>query len=214
MGRELKRVPLDFRQPLNKPWNGYINPHYKECPGNCDGGYSASYRIIAKHLNGLMWNRAVISDKNGSTITGFLCGRPPRAPFGHDSVDAYTAVKKLGELAGLPNNWHTCQVCDGSGMDPECATAYDAWDRTEPPTGPGYQIWETVSEGSPITPVFSTPEELAHYASTHPWGGDTGGDYSAWLRFINGPGWAPSMVVENGVIKTGANAAFSERAAK
>jgi hypothetical protein len=26
MGRELKRVPLDFDCPLNKVWKGYINP--------------------------------------------------------------------------------------------------------------------------------------------------------------------------------------------
>ena len=28
MGRELKRVPLDFDWPLNKPWEGFVNPHY------------------------------------------------------------------------------------------------------------------------------------------------------------------------------------------
>ena len=28
MGRELKRVPLDFQWPENKVWDGYLNPHY------------------------------------------------------------------------------------------------------------------------------------------------------------------------------------------
>ncbi len=35
------------------------------------------------------------------------------------------------------------------------------WQPTEPPTGEGYQLWETVSEGSPISPVFASTEALA-----------------------------------------------------
>lgn len=34
-------------------------------------------------------------------------------------------------------------------------------DTKEPPRGRGYQLWEIVSEGSPMSPVFATPEELA-----------------------------------------------------
>lgn len=33
----------------------------------------------------------------------------------------------------------------------------------EPPTGDGYQLWETTSEGSPISPIFTTIEELAEW---------------------------------------------------
>jgi hypothetical protein len=33
----------------------------------------------------------------------------------------------------------------------------------EPPTGPGYQLWETTTEGSPQSPVFATLEELAEW---------------------------------------------------
>ena len=32
-----------------------------------------------------------------------------------------------------------------------------------PPLGDGYQLWETTSEGSPISPVFKTIEELAKW---------------------------------------------------
>ena len=33
MGRELKRVPLDFDWPLKKRWDGYLNPYWKHhCP--------------------------------------------------------------------------------------------------------------------------------------------------------------------------------------
>jgi len=34
----------------------------------------------------------------------------------------------------------------------------------EPPVGEGYQLWETTSEGSPCTPVFTTLDELCEYA--------------------------------------------------
>lgn len=33
----------------------------------------------------------------------------------------------------------------------------------EPPKGEGYQLWETTSEGSPITPVFKTLGLLCQY---------------------------------------------------
>lgn len=207
MGRELKRVPLDFAQPLNEPWDGYLNPHYKEC-GHCKSGYSRSYDTVAKHVNALMWDRATKTDANVSAITTFLSGRAPdRSLFGHDSIDAWSAVKKLGELAGLPEDWARCASCKGSGVDAAHQVAYEAWERTEPPEGLGYQIWETVSEGSPITPVFATPEELARYAADHPWGAG-GGNYDSWLRFINGPGWAPSMVMDAAGVHAGADAAF------
>ena len=38
---------------------------------------------------------------------------------------------------------------------------------TEPPKGNGYQLWETVSEGSPSSPVFKTAEELAKWCETN-----------------------------------------------
>ena len=57
MGRELKRVPLDFSWKLNKVWDGYLNNHHGEqCPF-CDGSGSSQYYIKLNsqwysHLNG------------------------------------------------------------------------------------------------------------------------------------------------------------------
>lgn len=36
-------------------------------------------------------------------------------------------------------------------------------ERVGPPTGDGYQLWETTSEGSPISPVFVTLNELCEW---------------------------------------------------
>jgi hypothetical protein len=35
--------------------------------------------------------------------------------------------------------------------------------KIDPPEGPGWQLWETTSEGSPISPVFKSPEDLADW---------------------------------------------------
>lgn len=37
MGREVKRVALDFHWPIKKTWKGYLNPHYRKCP-DCETG--------------------------------------------------------------------------------------------------------------------------------------------------------------------------------
>lgn len=105
MGRELKRVALDFDWPLNKVWKGFVN-FYDET---------------------------------------------------------------------------------------EESEEYESWQPTEPPAGEGYQLWETVSEGSPISPVFATKDLFAAYL--------IGEGYSAVAveRFIE-KGYAPSMVMINGRI--------------
>jgi len=71
-----------------------------------------------------------------------------------------------------------------------------------------FMMYETTSEGSPISPAFATPEELAR------WLADTGASsfagrgasYEGWLRVCRG-GFAPSMVAI--VPERGAGAAFS-----
>ena len=88
--------------------------------------------------------------------------------------------------------------------------AYEQWERVEPPTGEGYQLWETVSEGSPISPVFSTPEALADWLTFNPeyqWRrNDEGTTREQWLAFIKGPGWALSGVSVGGQFMTGVQA--------
>ena len=185
MGRTLKRVPMDFNWPMNKVWDGYGNPHYKECP-KCKAGYSVAYKLLEKHINSMLWDTNALKEESYAKITGFLAGRMAGGIFGHDCSDTYTAICKLGELAGLPDSWATCAYCGGSGVDPEVLDAYEAWKPYEPPTGEGYQLWETTSEGSPTSPVFSSLEELcewcadnattfAHYKTTK----------EEWMQMLN-----------------------------
>jgi hypothetical protein len=81
---------------------------------------------------------------------------------------------KLLDVAGIKNTheenspayeWCHCSVCKGSGMDPAVKEKYDAWTETEPPEGKGWQLWETCSEGSPVSPVFETAEALADWCA-------------------------------------------------
>lgn len=82
-----------------------------------------------------------------------------------------------------------------------------------------FQVWETVSEGTPVSPPFETKAELIDYLVTN-------GDFwdqsrrregrsimncDPWSRkqaeaFVNGPGWAPSMVIDSSGIRSGVEA--------
>lgn len=114
--------------------------------------------------------------------------------MGHDSINASVVIRARCEKAGQPL---VCATCDGHGSleayEGQRAEA-EAWEQEEPPVGDGYQLWETVSEGSPITPVFATAEELARWMTEHCWGKQThrmASSFEVAMRFID-VGWAPS----------------------
>ncbi|MBZ9659837.1 hypothetical protein LB523_12345 [Mesorhizobium sp. ESP-6-4] len=278
MGRELRRVPLDFSWPINTVWQGFINPlHVATKCSACDGsGYSPAAKRLhdrwygyvpfrpedrdskpfchtdwhvwsfaarnvsrspeyyggdaravdaeARRLTAL-WNRSWshhlnVDDVAALVDAGRLCDfthtftsgigwqlkEPAYHPtpeevnvwscggMGHDSINAWVCIKAECDRLGEPRE---CAQCGGDGEiwpSAEAKQAYEDWQQTEPPTGDGYQIWETVSEGGPISPPFSTPEDLARHMATTKWGADKGTSYETWLAFIRGPGWAPSMV--------------------
>jgi len=187
MGRTLKRVPLDFQWPENKIWEGFVNPHYVKCP-QCNGSGStpALKRLTAiACLIGLSGEEALgkprhsyltggafdnygggLTLSEGSIFSEFLSGLDVQKPsvFGYDTHDITSALK---EKAGLPRRWGWCPVCDGDGVHPDHKDKYEAWEPAQPPTGEGFQLWETTSEGSPISPVFKTLRELCEYAATN-----------------------------------------------
>jgi hypothetical protein len=62
-----------------------------------------------------------------------------------------------------------------------------------------FQVWETVSEGTPVTPPFATAAELIDYLATNGDFWDQRRGAGPWNReaaekFV-GMGWAPSMMV-------------------
>lgn len=85
---------------------------------------------------------------------------------------------------------------EGQPVDPKY---YRPWKDEE---ATWFQVWETVSEGSPVTPPFATKEELVDYLVKH---GDfwsqkrmqPGYSREAAERFVMDTGWAPSMIVHH-----------------
>ena len=112
MGRELRRVPMDFEYPFNKVWYGFFIDGITTCISAGKSNYCEQCRKMA--------------EIKGIPITSYGC----------PDYDAYLEEpkKKLKELLA-------------------------------PPTGEGYQLWETTSEGSPVSPVFQTMDELCEWCA-------------------------------------------------
>lgn len=87
--------------------------------------------------------------------------------MGHDSINQWILCERRAFRLGI---WGRCWNCKGKGRkfySQQHYRDYRSWKKQDPPSGPGYQVWETVSEGSPMTPVFADPKELAQYCELH-----------------------------------------------
>lgn len=222
MGREVKRVPLNFEWPQGDVWEGYLLPdrlHEDKCPDCANGATDAhewlqavAYVIagLADDANDEARGRAMhpyltplreISyngsrGRPGAQFAEFADGIAPEVSgdrmFGRD---VHGMLRALKTAAGLPDEWGWCPTCKGHGSvekyDGQRAEA-EAWEATEPPKGDGWQMWETTSEGSPMSPVFATPAELASWlartgASMF---GSTTATEAHWLSIITGEDFA------------------------
>lgn len=293
MGRQLKRVPLDFPHPVGKIWPGFLNPHYahsKQCPV-CNGdGYSPKAKKLndkwygwtpfdpaekesvpfsdshpkilalaernirnspdhygelnefnvskeARRLASIYnkgWNHhlhqrdvdaLVDADRLFDFTRDFVPGQGwiKKNPvpfvsakevnewslggFGHDAINAGIVIRTECERLGYEL---LCEKCAGhgevwrSGAD---KIASEEWEPEEPPTGEAYQVWETVSEGSPISPAFANPEELAEWLVDNRKNSiDDGTTKEQWMKFILGPGWSCSLVGDENGLRSGVQA--------
>lgn len=113
--------------------------------------------------------------------------------------------------------WHVAKEYD------DCADAENRklpyWDWDGPPPDKEYyrpwknedatwfQLWETVSEGTPVSPPFATKEELVTYLADH---GDfwdekrlrPGWGYERAKAFCDS-GWAPTLIMQDGRVYEG-----------
>lgn len=280
MGREIRRVPLDFNWPINKIWEGFLSPHKFDetpCP-DCKNGYSpqaqnlydlwygylpfdpastgsepwrpdtpairaraerniaeaSDYygsgetaivreaRRLADHFNN-GWLHHISQDDADALVAagrlrdfthtwsrenGWQSKEPPVTPtaaevnewslrgMGHDAINASIVIRARCEREGIDD---TCPTCKGHASlekyEGQRAEA-EAWEPTDPPKGDGWQLWETVSEGSPVSPVCATADELAAWMSD-PERGDRWVPQEAARKFIDA-GWAPTGVLTPG----------------
>jgi len=264
MGREIRRVPLDFDWPLHKLWRGFENPHYRECPGSegdaCVAGYSAAgkwfnsivsliqligdeavertpehscvrnsdphpyltewpqaprhdlpyaERVKIRALDDRAERRRALDDAlrrfppRVLPLTGELAGLVrglagnekrgfgPRLHFSDHAID-----EALRRAAGLDENWGVCMICNGSGIDPAVCEAYDAWEEEDPPVGEGWQLWETVTEGSPVSPVLPTREAFVDWLVKS-------GQTRKAAEAFTAEGWCPSGMIVDGKVYEG-----------
>lgn len=223
MGREVKRVPLDFEWPEGQIWKGYWNPYSGMPCKTCDeSGHSPEYRELLdrwydRHVG---WQDNLSQEefdalKRAGRVRDFESVaqlNEYRGFLKHDSINSWVVIRFHLKREGKPEG---CGFCNGEGQhwpESKYRDLAENWERIEPPEGDGYQVWETVSEGSPVSPVFATTEELADYMAES----ETGVHMTTrenWLKWINGPGWAVSMMVGPDGVKGGVEASVSEGAA-
>lgn len=227
MGREIRRVPLDFDCPLGTTWPGFLMPDELRpvvCPP-CAGrgvtptaqwanslvtlllmlGEHAAYRQgreMHPYLTHLMNRPDLQPTPDAAALAKGLTGRDP-GPFGYTESDSWPLTRKIYAAAGLRLADMNCPACDGEGAvpDPERRAAAEAWEPTEPPAGDGWQMWQTVSEGGPVSPVFPTAGALADWMAS-PEAGSERRNRDAALRFIEA-GWAPSGAIVGGTFMSG-----------
>lgn len=129
-----------------------------------------------------------------------------RGGFGHDAINASIVWQAQCEREGVP---YTCAYCKGHGSTekyPGQREESEKWwdeDDHEPPTGEGWQVWETVSEGSPISPVFPDREGLIGWlmSPAYNWGTSKPLTREQAENFTKSA-WAPTLIVsaETGVV--------------
>lgn len=230
MGRETRRVPLDFDWPIGGIWPGYLMPESleeRDCEV-CENGSTSARAWVEQIANLLL----MLDDDRRAQAQGrpihpylldtgsFANGVRPSADIaelgaglagresgwlGHDAIDRWHATSKIIEAAGLdPETWGICPACKGHGsieVYPGQREEAEAWQQTDPPSGDGWQMWSTTSEGEPMSPVFATPEELARWLADNRASkfGSTTASYDEWLAIIKGEKLA-SIEIAPGVV--------------
>ena len=161
MGREIRRVPKDWEHPINE-----------ECRHRSWGGYTPH---------------------DGEGSNDFTRGKCFRSCYDKDYESAAQAwiasfflwlqgkhhdqqPSKSGYVTSAKYYWEWTNTPD----EDTCRPAF-----TSEPTG--YQIYETVSEGTPVSPVFETLADMEAWLVGH---GYSSKAASAFCK----QGWVPSMI--------------------
>ena len=102
----------------------------------------------------------------------------------------YHLIEGICEQEGVP---YLCEICNGDieiWPSEQDRKLYNEWEPSKLPSGDGYQLWSTVTEGTPNSPVFATPEELADFLagpqSPERKGINRDVTRDEWLMFIKG----------------------------
>lgn len=106
-----------------------------------------------------------LNEPNGYHPTATEVNEWSLGGMSHDAINNGVCIEARCLREGVP---HLCARCKGSATiwsTPEAEQQCDEWQKTEPPTGDGYQLWQDCSEGSPVSPVFASLDELCAWAA-------------------------------------------------
>ena len=126
-------------------------------------------------------------------------------------------LSEIAEEYGYDVNNPYSAFCDWDGGPPDHSYYRPNWDESE---AIWWQVYETVSEGTPVSPPFKTQDELIDYLVENGdfWDQKRREDSSPhfmncdpWKRevaekFVKGPGWAPSFVASSSGLQSGVEA--------
>lgn len=159
----------DVMRPVTEEERADAQAEIDRCEAEGRGARGHLYRMVKPGAVTRIGYEVVRPSAEIVDLAAGLAGQPTDrlgGMFGMSSSDAYRMARKIVEAAGLdPDVFGYCPTCAGEGDvgTAEQRAAAEAWEGTGPPTGDGWQLWETTSEGSPTTPVFETAEELIDY---------------------------------------------------
>jgi hypothetical protein len=140
----------DFTREPRNSWQFWVVWQKQAAGGNSWLPFDNGYRPTAAEIN--FWSRQ---------------------GFGHDSLNQCICVRARAKRMGI---YGLCEKCNGDGYyfaNEGHRSLSENWEPSDPPTGEGFQLWETTSEGSPISPVFKSLEALCAWCEKHasPFGG-------------------------------------------
>jgi len=171
MGREIRMVPPNWEHP-KKLYQDSRSGEIKECyRPMSSGGYEEdvkAYEVeLADWLAGQKeWAAGIYVDVGGERITKteamarWLKGiQEEKAKYRYSN--SYRELESRKFETGL------CDWCDVAGEPPTHPDPDDYCHEWSDGVATWYQVYETVSEGTPVTPPFATKEEVVEHIVTH-----------------------------------------------
>jgi hypothetical protein len=144
MGRLLKRVPLDFKWPINQTWKGYVSPYRSQECKSCDrSGYNPETKKI--HDEWYNFDNAVYRPNPYRTNARYNI----KAHSNHITESEVEALVRGGRLSDLMDSWYHFN------------DEKNVWEKLDRPLPRGEREWVECKQ-----PTFPTPEEVNRWNMT------------------------------------------------
>lgn len=222
MGREIRRVPVDFQHPIvwrerfNHPlfgddgprtlWKHELQPMYdrplSEAQAEWDRGLAEWPESRSAQAVYDVDDLVRAEERIANPFMGMRSSQGERDYIEH--VQAHLGERVYAsyeEYAGVR-----------PGSDEEAARYYQPEGWPEPEQR-GYVVYETVSEGTPITPTFAAQDELIDWLCAKGTAWDAPMSREGAEHFVRDSGYVPSMITIPAGMRTGLQIAERSRTA-